>query len=91
MGTYASWGSETLHGRSHLHDPHGHGWHLDRSGFDAFLRGAAESAGAELRRAEAVPPPVPRAPATGAYCSAKAAGSKRCAATGSWTPPVAAP
>ncbi|GHA44845.1 NAD(P)/FAD-dependent oxidoreductase [Streptomyces purpurascens] len=64
VGTYASWGSETLHGRSHLHDPHGHGWHLDRSGFDAFLRGAAESAGAELRRAEAVPPP-PRPPHPG--------------------------
>ncbi|WP_435281187.1 FAD-dependent monooxygenase [Streptomyces koelreuteriae] len=59
VGTYASWGSEALHGRSHLHDPHGHGWHLDRGGFDSFLRGAAESAGAELRRAEAVPSPAP--------------------------------
>ncbi|MFJ4978191.1 tryptophan 7-halogenase [Streptomyces coeruleorubidus] len=46
---------EQLHGRSHLHDPHGHGWHLDRARFDAFLRSAAGAAGAELRRAEAVP------------------------------------
>ncbi|MFF8233868.1 NAD(P)/FAD-dependent oxidoreductase [Streptomyces caelestis] len=59
VGTYASWGSETLHGHSHLHDPHGHGWHLDRTRFDAFLRSAAERAGAELRRAEAVPHPTP--------------------------------
>ncbi|GAA2518889.1 tryptophan 7-halogenase [Streptomyces levis] len=59
VGTYASWGSERLHGRSHLHDPHGHGWHLDRARFDAFLRGAAEAAGAELRRAEAVPCAAP--------------------------------
>ncbi|WDV49071.1 tryptophan 7-halogenase [Streptomyces coeruleorubidus] len=55
VGTYASWGSKQLHGRSHLHDPHGHGWHLDRTRFDAFLRSAAGTAGAELRRAEAVP------------------------------------
>ncbi|WP_405996930.1 tryptophan 7-halogenase [Streptomyces sp. NBC_00829] len=54
-GTYASWGSDGLDGRSHLYDPHGHGWHLDRRRFDAFLRGAAETAGAELRQAEAVP------------------------------------
>ncbi|MET9867140.1 MULTISPECIES: FAD-dependent monooxygenase [unclassified Streptomyces] len=58
VGTYASWGSERLHGRSHLHDPHGPGWHLDRARFDAFLRSAAEAAGAELRRAEAVPRPA---------------------------------
>lgn len=50
-GTYAAWGSETLHGRSHLFDPYGHGWHLDRLRFDAFLRDAAVAAGAELRQA----------------------------------------
>ncbi|MFI1396221.1 tryptophan 7-halogenase [Streptomyces sp. NPDC020681] len=53
-GTYASWGSEKLHGRSHLYDPHGHGWHLDRIRFDAFLRDAAEKAGARLLRAHVV-------------------------------------
>ncbi|MFB7252660.1 tryptophan 7-halogenase [Streptomyces nojiriensis] len=50
-GTYASWGSAQLHGHSHLFDPHGHGWHLDRGRFDAFLREAAVAAGALLRRA----------------------------------------
>ncbi|MFF5406683.1 tryptophan 7-halogenase [Streptomyces misionensis] len=50
-GTYAAWGSTALYGRSHLFDPYGHGWHLDRLGFDAFLREAAIAAGARLRRA----------------------------------------
>ncbi|WP_079110362.1 tryptophan 7-halogenase [Streptomyces roseifaciens] len=50
-GIYSAWGSEELHGRSHLFDPYGHGWHLDRLRFDAFLRDAAVAAGAELRRA----------------------------------------
>ncbi|WKD30568.1 tryptophan 7-halogenase [Streptomyces xanthophaeus] len=50
-GTYASWGSAQLHGHSHLLDPHGHGWHLDRDRFDAFLREAAGAAGALVRRA----------------------------------------
>ncbi|MET8625271.1 tryptophan 7-halogenase [Kitasatospora sp. NPDC004669] len=50
-GTYAAWGSERLHGRSHLFDPYGHGWHLDRLRFDSFLRDAAVAAGAELRQA----------------------------------------
>lgn len=50
-GTYAAWGSATLQGQSHLFDPYGHGWHLDRLRFDAFLRDAAVAAGAELRRA----------------------------------------
>ncbi|MFI9366129.1 tryptophan 7-halogenase [Kitasatospora sp. NPDC053057] len=50
-GTYAAWGSARLYGRSHLFDPYGHGWHLDRLRFDAFLRDAAVAAGAELRRA----------------------------------------
>ncbi|MFI6849340.1 tryptophan 7-halogenase [Kitasatospora sp. NBC_00085] len=50
-GTYAAWGSAALDGRSHLFDPYGHGWHLDRLRFDAFLRDAAVAAGAELRRA----------------------------------------
>ncbi|MBZ9593736.1 NAD(P)/FAD-dependent oxidoreductase [Streptomyces erythrochromogenes] len=45
-GTDAAWGSEQPHGRGHVMDPHGHGWHLDRVRFDAFLRGAAEDAGA---------------------------------------------
>ncbi|MGC0327129.1 flavin-dependent dehydrogenase [Streptomyces sp. SAI-170] len=45
-GIDAAWGSEQLHGRGHVMDPHGHGWHLDRVRFDAFLRAAAEDAGA---------------------------------------------
>jgi flavin-dependent dehydrogenase len=53
-GTYAAWGSASLHGRSHLFDPYGHGWHLDRLRFDAFLRGAAVAAGAEPLRATAL-------------------------------------
>ncbi|WP_316528175.1 tryptophan 7-halogenase [Kitasatospora brasiliensis] len=53
-GTYAAWGSEALHGRSHLFDPYGHGWHLDRPRFDAFLRDTAVEAGAELRQATAL-------------------------------------
>ncbi|MBT2509460.1 tryptophan 7-halogenase [Streptomyces sp. ISL-98] len=53
-GTYASWGSAQLHGHSHLLDPHGHGWHLDRNRFDAFLREAAVAAGALIRRAVVV-------------------------------------
>ncbi|MET7645871.1 FAD-dependent monooxygenase [Streptomyces sp. NPDC005426] len=50
-GTYAAWGSAALQGQSHLFDPYGHGWHLDRLRFDAFLRDAAVAAGAEVRRA----------------------------------------
>nr|WSZ97109.1 tryptophan 7-halogenase [Streptomyces sp. NBC_00857] len=53
-GTYASWGSRRLHGQSHLYDPNGHGWHLDRGRFDAFLRDAAVAAGARLRKGDVV-------------------------------------
>ncbi|GHG61900.1 NAD(P)/FAD-dependent oxidoreductase [Streptomyces griseocarneus] len=53
-GTLACWGSPELHGRSHLFDPNGHGWHLDRRRFDASLRDAAVAAGAELRQATVV-------------------------------------
>lgn len=53
-GTLACWGAPELHGRSHLYDPNGPGWHLDRSRFDASLRDAAVAAGAELRRATVV-------------------------------------
>ncbi|MFF2040956.1 FAD-dependent monooxygenase [Kitasatospora sp. NPDC058170] len=50
-GTSSAWGSAALHERSHLFDPYGHGWHLDRRRFDALLRGAARAAGAEPLRA----------------------------------------
>ncbi|WP_307853408.1 FAD-dependent monooxygenase [Kitasatospora sp. RG8] len=56
-GTYSAWGSPALHGSSHLFDPNGHGWHLDRLRFDAFLRDAAVAAGAELRRATVLAQP----------------------------------
>lgn len=50
-GTSSAWGSAALHERSHLFDPYGHGWHLDRRRFDALLRDAARAAGAEPLRA----------------------------------------
>ncbi|MFI9203157.1 FAD-dependent monooxygenase [Streptomyces sp. NPDC053048] len=53
-GTLACWGSPGLHGRSHLFDPDGHGWHLDRNRFDASLCDAAVAAGARLLHATAV-------------------------------------
>ncbi|MFK0259863.1 NAD(P)/FAD-dependent oxidoreductase [Streptomyces angustmyceticus] len=47
-GTLSAWGSAELHAVDALHDPYGHGWHLDRPLFDRRLRAAARAAGAEV-------------------------------------------
>jgi flavin-dependent dehydrogenase len=47
-GTSAAWGSEQPLEHDAIADPHGHGWHLDRLRFDAWLREQARAAGAEL-------------------------------------------
>jgi flavin-dependent dehydrogenase len=47
-GTIACWGSDIAHETDFMFDPHGHGWHLDRTRFDAMLLRAAQDAGAEL-------------------------------------------
>lgn len=48
-GTVAAWGGDELEERDFIREVHGSGWHLDRLRFDADLRAAAASAGAELR------------------------------------------
>ncbi|HEX2081142.1 MAG TPA: tryptophan 7-halogenase [Longimicrobium sp.] len=48
-GNLSAWGSPELHETDFIFDPNGHGWHLDRAGFDAALRDAARDAGAEVR------------------------------------------
>ncbi|WP_109116753.1 tryptophan 7-halogenase [Azospirillum sp. TSO22-1] len=43
FGSRSAWGSDVLGFNDFLFNPHGHGWHLDRRRFDAFLaRQAAE-------------------------------------------------
>jgi len=48
-GNLSAWGSPALHATDFIFDLNGHGWHLDRARFDALLRQAARSAGAEVR------------------------------------------
>lgn len=48
-GNLLAWNSETLVAVDFFRDPHGPGWRLDRSRFDADLRAAAEAAGAVRR------------------------------------------
>lgn len=48
-GIVAAWGSDEPEERDFIRELHGSGWHLDRPRFDAALRAAAASAGAELR------------------------------------------
>lgn len=48
-GSCSSWGSDELGYNDFLFNPHGHGWHLDRRRFDAFLAQSAADAGADLR------------------------------------------
>jgi flavin-dependent dehydrogenase len=64
--TTAAWGGgETLHSDA-IGDPHGHGWHVDRLRFDAWLREQASAAGVECCRgrvtAQRVGAPSPRGP-----------------------------
>jgi flavin-dependent dehydrogenase len=48
-GSCSSWGDDDVGYNDFLFNPHGHGWHLDRRRFDAWLARAAVEAGAELR------------------------------------------
>ena len=47
-GTCSSWGDPTQQSHSHLVNPYGCGWHVDRLAFDHMLARAAVSAGACL-------------------------------------------
>jgi len=47
-GTSAAWGDDEPLSSDAIIDPHGHGWHLDRARFDAWLREQAAAAGVEL-------------------------------------------
>lgn len=56
-GNCSAWGSSELVDQSFVFNPHGHGWHLDRSRFDRMLLDAAIEAGARLvPRSSGVPP-----------------------------------
>jgi flavin-dependent dehydrogenase len=50
MGSCSAWGSDELGYNDFFFNPHGHGWHLDRRRFDAWLAGRVEAAGVEVRR-----------------------------------------
>jgi flavin-dependent dehydrogenase len=45
---HSAWGSDELHEKNFIFDPHGSGWHLDRRVFDTMLVGAARHAGADV-------------------------------------------
>jgi flavin-dependent dehydrogenase len=47
-GNRAVWGAGTLVVTDFIHDPDGHGWHLDRARFDGWLRLVALTRGAGL-------------------------------------------
>jgi flavin-dependent dehydrogenase len=47
-GTSAAWGGAQPLENDAIVDPHGHGWHLERARFDAWLREQARAAGAQL-------------------------------------------
>ncbi len=47
-GNASAWGSPELATHDFVFGLHGHGWHLHRARFDAGLRAAAESAGADV-------------------------------------------
>ena len=49
LGSCSVWGGDAPGYNDFLFNPHGTGWHLDRSRFDALLARAASEAGAELR------------------------------------------
>src|SRR5437773_1757634 len=48
-GNVSVWSSAEPSVTDFLFNPHGHGWHLDRSRFDALLREEAHAAGAQVR------------------------------------------
>jgi flavin-dependent dehydrogenase len=45
-GNCSAWGSAELQTHNFLFNPYGHGWHLDRTRFDGWLRAQALAAGA---------------------------------------------
>lgn len=47
-GNVSAWGSSEAQCADFVFNPHGHGWHLDRSRFDAMLQDEARIAGAEV-------------------------------------------
>jgi flavin-dependent dehydrogenase len=53
-GTASAWGSNHVFERHYLFTGGGHGWHLDRSSFDAWLLSRAENAGIACRRSRAL-------------------------------------
>lgn len=53
-GTTSAWGSEHPVERNYLFTGRGHGWHLDRSNFDAWLLSKVEEAGAQCIRSRAI-------------------------------------
>jgi flavin-dependent dehydrogenase len=48
LGSCSSWGGDTLGYNDFLFNPLGHGWHLDRRQFDAFLAQEAATCGVAL-------------------------------------------
>ncbi len=54
IGNWSAWGSAEPLGHDFLFNRFGHGWHLDRRRFDALLREAARSAGAQVAVGTAV-------------------------------------
>jgi flavin-dependent dehydrogenase len=47
-GNVSVWGSSETHCTDFVFNPHGHGWHLDRTRFDAMLQDEARIVGAEV-------------------------------------------
>lgn len=47
-GSWSAWGGAEPWGRDFIFNRFGHGWHLDRRGFDALLREAARAAGVRV-------------------------------------------
>ncbi|MDF1794430.1 MAG: tryptophan 7-halogenase [Thalassobaculaceae bacterium] len=59
LGNRTLWGG-TVATHDFLRDPHGAGWHLDRTGFDTMLQAAAIHAGATIHRGVTVRTLTPR-------------------------------
>jgi flavin-dependent dehydrogenase len=51
FGNQSAWGGPELRDTDFIRDPAGHGWHLDRSRFDATLREIASQKGVRVYRA----------------------------------------
>ena len=59
-GNQSSWGDAVLRDTDFIHDPRGHGWHVDRPRFDASLRRTAAAAGTVIRSQTRLLSAVPR-------------------------------